>query len=160
MKENAEEQRDRYYEENRELIMERRTYYETRGWSNADFNQALAKERAKSQRLEQELEKAREEASKSANPQEPKLQVQIKEVPMPLTEEQKQEIIAPYQEKIALLEGVIQSFHNLLVKLGLKREDSYSHDVPTLPRMSPQTKATLQNTIKRAISNANSGMER
>lgn len=160
----AEAQRDDYYEQNRELVIERRTYYETRGWDNADFNQALAKERTKSQRLEQELEKARAEASKSVNPQEPKLQVQIKEVikevPRPITEEQKQEIIAPYEEKIAFLEGVIQKFHNFLVKLGLKKEDSYSHDVPTLPRMSPQTKATLQNTIKRAISNANSGMER
>lgn len=152
MQKNAEEQRDRYYEENRELIIERKTYYETRGWKDIDFNQELAKERTKSQRLEEKL--------KEAQNQQTQVKEVVKEVPRPLTEEQKQEIIAPYKEKITLLEGIIQKFHNFLVKLGLKREDSHSHEVPTLPKMSPQTKATLQNTIERAISNANSGRER
>lgn len=135
MKEEAEAQRDDYYEQNRELVIERRTYYETRGWDNADFNQTLAKERAKSQRLEQELQVQIKEV--------------IKEVPRPITEEQKQEIIAPYKEKIDFLEKVIQSFHNLLVKLKIKPSNSNIYEVPQLQqpkqeRMCPQRRAELE----------------
>lgn len=139
MQKNAEEQRDRYYEENRELIIERKTYYETRGWKDIDFNQELAKERTKSQRLEEKL--------KEAQNQQIQVKEVVKEVPRPLTEEQKQEIIAPYKEKITLLEGIIQKFHNFLVKLGYKAKDSNAHEVPTLQepknenRMCPQVKA-------------------
>ena len=147
MQKNAEEQRDRYYEENRELIIERKTYYETRGWKDIDFNQELAKERTKSQRLEEKL--------KEAQNQQIQVKEVVKEVPRPLTEEQKQEIIAPYKEKITLLEGIIQKFHNFLVKLGYKAKDSNAHEVPTLQepknenRMCPQVKAEMEKRAQK-----------
>lgn len=166
MKENAEKQSKKLHEENLALRMENQALYKARGYKDTDLIEKITKEKVKNQKLEQELEEARAEASKSVNPQEPKLQVQIKEVikevPRPITEEQKQEIIAPYEEKIAILEGVIQKFHNFLVKLGLKKENSHAHDVPKLPSMSLQTKTTLQKAIKNAISKVLSmgGMER
>ena len=147
MQKNAEEQRDRYYEENRELIIERKTYYETRGWKDIDFNQELAKERTKSQRLEEKL--------KEAQNQQIQVKEVVKEVPRPLTEEQKQEIIAPYKEKITLLESIIQKFHNFLVKLGYKAKDSNAHEVPTLQepknenRMCPQVKAEMEKKAQK-----------
>lgn len=92
MSESLEAQRDRFYNENQELKIERRTYYETQGWNNVDFNQALAKEKAKSERLE----------------------------------------------------GIIQKFHNLLVRLGLKKEDSHSYEVPTLTESKNENRMCLQ----------------
>ena len=92
MSESLEAQRDRFYNENQELRIQIRSYYETQGWNNADFNQALAKEQAKSQRLE----------------------------------------------------GIIQEFHNLLVKLGLKREDSHSYEVPTLSESKNENRMCLE----------------
>lgn len=149
----AEAQRDKTYNENLELKMEIRTYYETKGWDNATFNQELAKERLINQNLKQELEEVKKT---------PQNQNTAPQIVQKITEEQKQEIIAPYKEKIDFLEGVIQKFHSYLVKLGLKKEDSHSHDVPTLPKMSSQTRITLQKAIKTAINKVLSmgGIER
>lgn len=148
----AEEQRDKIHNKNLELQMEIRTYYETKGWDNATFNQELAKERLKVQNLEQKLE----EAKKTPQNHAPQI------VQPQITEEQKQEIIAPYKDRINFLEGVIQKFHSYLVKLGLKKEESYPHEVPTLPKMSSQTRITLQKAIKTAINKVLSmgGIER
>ena len=90
--ESLEAERDRFFNENQELKIERRTYYETQGWNNVDFNQALAKEKAKSERLE----------------------------------------------------GIIQKFHNLLVRLGLKKEDSHSYEVPTLTESKNENRMYFQ----------------
>lgn len=135
----AEEQRDKIHNKNLELQMEIRTYYETKGWDNATYNQELAKERLKNQNLEQKLE----EAKKTPQNHAPQI-VQPK-----ITEEQKQEIIAPYKEKIDFLEKVIQSFHNLLVKLKIKPSNSNIYEVPQLQqpkqeRMCPQRRAELE----------------
>lgn len=141
MKQEAEEQRDKFYNEKLELQKENKALYEARGYKDTDLIEKIKKKNEKIQNLELELE----EVKKTPQNHAPQI-VQPK-----ITEEQKQEIIAPYKEKIDFLEKVIQSFHNLLVKLKIKPSNSNIYEVPQLQqpqpkqeRMCPQRRAELE----------------
>lgn len=137
MKQEAEKQKDEFYKENLELRMENKTLYEARGYRDVDLIKKIAN-----------LEEKLEEAKKT-----PQNQNTAPQIVQKITEEQKQEIIAPYKEKIDFLEKVIQSFHNLLVKLKIKPSNSNIYEVPQLQqpkqeRMCPQRRAELEKKAK------------
>lgn len=138
MKQEAEEQRDKFYNEKLELQKENKALYEARGYKDTDLIEKIKKKNEKIQNLEQKLE----EVNKT-----PQNQNTAPQIVQKITEEQKQEIIAPYKEKIDFLEKVIQSFHNLLVILKIKPSNSNIYEVPQPPkqeRMSPQRRAELE----------------
>lgn len=137
MKQEAEKQKDEFYKENLELRMENKALYEARGYRDVDLIKKIAN-----------LEEKLEEAKKT-----PQNQNTAPQIVQKITEEQKQEIIAPYKEKIDFLEKVIQSFHNLLVKLKIKPSNSNIYEVPQLQqpkqeRMCPQRRAELEKKAK------------